>query len=134
MTGKQISRSITKLEKSIAILPFKNDSPDEENTYFINGLMEEILNNLQKIKDLRVISRTSVEQYRNQTKPIPEIAKELGVNYIVEGSGQKYGNTFRLRTQLIMAAKESHLWGESFQQKITEVEDIFRIQSQIAKR
>ena len=130
--GKQIT-DFTKLEKSIAILPFKNDSPDEANTYFINGLMEEVLNNLQKIKDLRVISRTSVEQYRNQTKPIPEIAKELGVNYIVEGSGQKYGNAFRLRTQLIMAAKESHLWGESYQQKITDVEDIFRIQSQIAE-
>ena len=124
---------VSKLEKSIAILPFKNDSNDEENTYFINGLMEEILNNLQKIKDLRVISRTSVEQYRNQTKPIPEIAKELGVNYIVEGSAQKYGNSFRLRTQLIMAAKEDHLWGESFQQKISEVEDIFTVQSQIAE-
>jgi len=131
-TGKYII-DITKLEKSVAILPFKNDSPDESNTYFINGLMEEILNNLQKIKDLRVISRTSVEQYRNQKKSIPEIAKELGVNYIVEGSGQKYGNAFRLRIQLIMAAKESHLWGESYQQKISEVEDIFRIQTQIAE-
>jgi adenylate cyclase len=130
--GKQ-APDAAKLEKSIAILPFKNDSKDEENTYFINGLMEEILNNLQKIKDLRVISRTSVEQYRNQTKPIPEIAKELGVNYVVEGSGQKYGNAFRLRTQLIMAAKESHLWGESYQQKISEAEDIFRIQTQIAE-
>jgi adenylate cyclase len=124
---------VTKLEKSVAILPFKNDSPDEENTYFVNGLMEEVLNNLQKIKDLRVISRTSVEQYRNQTKAIPEIARELGVNYIVEGSAQKYGSAFRLRAQLIMASKESHLWGESYQQKITEVEDIFRIQSQIAE-
>ena len=95
--------------------------------------MEEVLNNLQKIKDLRVISRTSVEQYRNQTKPIPEIAKELGVNYIVEGSGQKYGNSFRLRAQLIMAEHESHLWGESFQQKITDVEDIFNIQIKIAE-
>jgi len=91
------------------------------------------LNNLQKIKDIRVISRTSVEQYRSQTKPIPEIARELGVNYIVEGSGQKYGNAFRLRTQLIMAAKETHLWGESYQQKINEVEDIFRIQSEVAE-
>jgi len=123
----------TKLEKSVAILPFKNDSPDEANTYFINGLMEEVLNNLQKIKDLRVISRTSVEQYRNQTKPIPEIAKELGVNYIVEGSGQKYGSSFRLRVQLIMAEHESHLWGESFQKTITEVEDIFNIQIKIAE-
>jgi len=130
--GKQ-AQDVTKLEKSVAILPFKNDSKDEENTYFINGLMEEVLNNLQKIKDLRVISRTSVEQYRNQTKPVPEIAKELGVNYIVEGSGQKYGDAFRLRTQLIMAAKETHLWGESYQQKISEAEDLFRIQTQIAE-
>ena len=134
ITGtKEHLTDITKLEKSVAILPFRNDSKDEENTYFINGLMEEILNNLQKIKDLRVISRTSVEQYRTQTKPIPEIAKELGVNYIVEGSGQKYGNSFRLRTQLIMAAKETHLWGESFQRKITDVEDIFNIQTKIAE-
>ena len=122
-----------KLEKSIAVLPFINDSPDQENTYFINGVMEEILNNLQKIKDLRVISRTSAEQYRGQKRPISEIAHELGVNYIVEGSGQKYGNSFRLRAQLIMAEHESHLWGESFQQKITEVEDIFNIQTKIAE-
>jgi len=122
-----------KLEKSIAVLPFINDSPDQENTYFINGVMEEILNNLQKIKDLRVISRTSAEQYRGQKRPISEIAQELGVNYIVEGSGQKYGNSFRLRAQLIMAEHESHLWGESFQQKITDVEDIFDIQIKIAE-
>jgi TolB-like protein len=124
---------ISQFEKSVAILPFRNDSPNEENTYFINGVMEEILNNLQKIRDIRVISRTSVEQYRNQTKPIPEIAKELGVNYLVEGSAQKYGSNFRLRAQLIMAEKETHLWGESFQQNITEVEDIFNIQIQIAE-
>jgi eukaryotic-like serine/threonine-protein kinase len=120
-------------EKSIAVLPFINDSPDQENTYFINGVMEEILNNLQRIKDLRVISRTSVEQYRNQRKAISEIAKELGVNYIVEGSAQKYGNAFRLRTQLIKADRETHLWGESFQQKINDVEDIFNIQIKIAE-
>jgi TolB-like protein len=122
-----------RLEKSIAVLPFINDSPDQENTYFINGVMEEILNNLQRIKDLRVISRTSAEQYRCQKKPISEIAEELGVNYIVEGSGQKYGNSFRLRAQLIMAEHESHLWGESFQQKITDVEDFFNIQIKIAE-
>ena len=131
--AEEQSTYVTKLEKSIAVLPFINDSPDQENTYFINGVMEEILNNLQRIKDLRVISRTSVEQYRDQSKPLTEIAEELGVNYIVEGSGQKYGNAFRLRAQLIMAAKETHLWGESFQQKITEVEDIFNIQTRIAK-
>mgnify|MGYP000069166700 CR=1 FL=1 len=120
-------------EKSIAVLPFINDSPDQENTYFVNGVMEEILNNLQKIKALRVISRTSVEQYRERKKSIREIAEELGVNYIVEGSAQKYGPAFRLRTQLILAAEETHLWGESFQQKITNVEDIFNIQIKIAK-
>ena len=120
-------------EKSIAVLPFINDSPDQENTYFVNGVMEEILGNLQKIKALRVISRTSVEQYRDRKKPVREIAEELGVNYIVEGSAQKYGSAFRLRAQLIKAEHESHLWGESFQQKITDVEDIFDIQIRIAK-
>jgi TolB-like protein len=124
---------ISRIEKSIAILPFINDSHDQENTYFINGVMEEILNNLQRIKNLRVISRTSVEMYRDQRKPISEIAEELGVNYIVEGSGQKYGNVLRLRTQLIMAEHESHLWGESFQSEINDVKDIFKIQIKIAE-
>ena len=120
-------------EKSIAVLPFINNSPDQENTYFINGVMEEILGSLQKIKTLRVISRTSVEQYRERKKSVREIAEELGVNYIVEGSAQKYGKAFRLRAQLIMAEHETHLWGESFQQEITDVEDIFNIQIRIAK-
>jgi adenylate cyclase len=121
-------------EKSIAVLPFKNDSADTANTYFINGLMEDILNNLQRINDMRVISRTSVEQFRNNTaKSIPDIAKELGVNYIVEGSGQKIGNTIRLSVQLLRAAKESHLWGNSYEKEITNAKDIFVIQSQIAQ-
>ena len=121
------------LEKSVAVLPFKNDSNDEENTYFINGILEEVLTNLQTIRELRVLSRTSVEQYRNQVKPIPQIARELGVNYIVEGSAQKYGNHVRLRIQLIIAAKESHIWAKSYQEEIKEVKDIFDIQSQIAE-
>ena len=130
---KLISSS-SQVERSIAVLPFINDSPDQENTYFINGLMDEILNNLQKIKDFRVLSRTSTEQYRGTTRPtIPEIAKKLDVNYIVEGSGQKYGNTFRLRVQLIAANNEKHLWAESFEQEIKETKDIFKIQSQIAQ-
>ena len=79
-------------EKSIAVLPFKNDSNDSTNVYLINGLMESLLDNLQKIEDLRVISRTSVEEYRNIPKSIPEIARELDVNYFIEGSGQKNGN------------------------------------------
>ena len=132
-TNKSKVIEVSIIEKSIAVLPFKNDSADEENTYFINGIMEEILTNLQMIRAIRVLSRTSVEQYRQQTKSIPEIAKELGVNYVVEGSAQKYGNLFRLRVQLIMAAKESHLWAKSYQQEILEVKDIFNIQSQIAE-
>ena len=127
------SADLTKLEKSIAVLPFVNDSPDEENAYFINGIMDEVLINLQTINELRVISRTSVEKYRKPDKPsIPEIAKELGVNYIVEGSGQKYGNTISLRVQLIRATKESHLWAESYEKEIKEVNDILSIQRQIA--
>jgi TolB-like protein/Tfp pilus assembly protein PilF len=125
---------ISKLEKSIALLPFVNDSPDQENTYFINGLMDEILNNLQKIKDFRVLSRTSTEQYRGTNKPtIPKIAKDLDVNYIVEGSCQKYGNTFRLRVQLIAAKNEKHIWGDSYEQEIQNTKDIFKIQSQVAQ-
>src|SRR5688500_18510923 len=80
------------LEKSIAVLPFKNDSNDSTNVYLINGLMESTLNNLQKIQDLRVISRTSSEKYRNTTRSIPEMAEELNVSYFVEGSGQKIGD------------------------------------------
>ena len=134
-TGKQ-AKGLAGLEKSIAVLPFINDSPDanEENTAFINGLMDEILINLQTIKVLRVISRTSVEQFRGLQKPtIPEIAKKLGVNYIVEGSAQKYGNKIRLRVQLIRADKESHLWAKSYDEEINNINDIFSIQSQIAE-
>lgn len=124
------------LEKSVAVLPFINDSPEtkEDNTPFINGLMEEIIINLQSINDLRVPGRTSVEQFRNnKTKSIPEIAKEIGVNYIIEGSCQKYGNTFRLRIQLIRArGKESHIWAHSYEQEIKGTKDIFSIQSEIA--
>jgi TolB-like protein len=121
------------IEKSIAVLPFINDSPSDSITYFMNGVMEEILANLQTVKNLRVISRTSVEQYRKQTKSIPEIAKELGVNYIAEGSGQKYSNKFRFRVQLIRASKDSHLWAKSYEKEIKDVKDIFSIQSEIAQ-
>jgi TolB-like protein len=133
LISKQLKFSKS-FEKSIAVLPFRNDSPNDSTTYFMDGVMEEVLNNLQSIKDLRVISRNSVEQYRNNTaKSTPEIAKALGVNYIVEGSGQKYGNSFRLRVQLIKAAKEGHLWGKSYEKEIKDAKDIFSIQSEIAQ-
>lgn len=117
------------LEKSIAVLPFKNDSNDSTNLYLINGLMESTLNNLQKIGDLRVISRTSVEQYRNSPKSIPEIAKELGVSYFVEGSGQKIGNKILLNIQLIDGNTDGHLWAEQYER---ETDDIFSLQQEIA--
>jgi len=121
------------LDKSIAVLPFINDSEDIGNEHIMNGIMEEILINLQSIKELRVPGRTSIEQYRNNPKPIPEIANELNVAYIVEGSGQRYGKKIRLRIQLVEGATDKHIWADSYDEEINEPEDIFRIQSQIAK-
>ena len=134
ISRKNLNADISKLEKSIAVLPFINDSPSDSNQYFINGIMEEVLNNLMKIKDLRVLSRTSTAQYQGADRPtIPEIAKKLNVNYIIEGSGQKYGNTFILSIQLIAANKEKHLWGESYEEEIKEVRDYVRIRNRIAR-
>lgn len=118
------------LEKSIAVLPFKNDSNDSSNVYLINGLMESTLNNLQNIKTLRVISRTSAEKYRNTTKSIPEMAKELNVSYLVEGSGQKIGEEILLNIQLIEAASDKHLWAKQYKRK---AQDIFELQREIAR-
>jgi len=118
------------LEKSIAVLPFKNDSNDVANVYIVNGLMESVLNNLQKIEDLRVISRTSVEKFRNNTKTISEIAKELNVSYFVEGSGQKIGDDILLNIQLIEASTDKHLWSQQYKRKAT---DIFDLQKEVAK-
>jgi len=118
------------LEKSIAVLPFKNDSNDSTNVYLINGLMESTLNNLQNIRDLKVISRTSAEKYRNTSRSIPELAKELNVNYIVEGSGQKIGNQILLNIQLIEAASDRHLWAKQYKR---EAKDIFELQQEVAK-
>ena len=117
-------------KKSIAVLPFINDSPDSTNIYFINGIMEGILERLSKIGGLTVLSRTSVELYRNNnTKTIPQIAKELDVNYIVEGSGQKYGDRVMLSVQLIEANSDKQLFSRQYDRKW---EDIFSIQSEIA--
>ncbi|GEM_PF-605931 len=119
------------LEKTIAVLPFRNNSPDSTNAY-INGLMESILNNLQIIEELDVKSRTSVEQYRNTTLPLSQIAKELKVNYIVEGSAAKYGDEIVLNIQLLDANSDHHLLGETYQRQIKEVKDYIDIQAEIA--
>lgn len=121
------------LNKSLAILPFINDSDDAGNEHIVNGIMEEILINLQSIKDLRVPGRTSVEQYRNNPKSIPEIANELNVAYIVAGSGQQYGNRIRLRVQLIEGKSDTHVWADSYDEVIKEPKDIFQLQSKIAQ-
>jgi adenylate cyclase len=126
------SKEIELTDKSIAVLPFKNDSPDSGNEYFINGTMEAILDNLCKIEDLKVVGRTSSEQYRNIPKPIPVIAEELNVSYILEGSGQKYGNRIKLTVQLLDARNDRHLWSSPYTREIV-IEDIFILQSEIAQ-
>jgi len=118
------------LEKSIAVLPFKNDSNDSSNVHIINGLMESIITNLQQIEDLRVVSRTSVEKYRDNPKIISEIAKELNVNYFIEGSGQKIGDQILLNIQLIEGPSDKHLWAEQYSR---EAKDIFNLQMEVAK-
>ena len=120
-------------EKSIAVLPFRNLSEDITDQYVYDGIMEEIFNSLTKIHQLRVISHTSVEQYRNTTKNIPEIGKELDVNYVIEGSGQKFGSTFRLRVQLIEVSSDKHIWAKSYQQRMKDTRRFFRTQSRIAQ-
>ncbi|WP_124979236.1 helix-turn-helix domain-containing protein [Nonlabens xiamenensis] len=119
------------VEKSIAVLPFKNQSADSTNIYFVNGLMESSLYNLQKIEDLRVISRTSVEKYRHSNKSIPEIAEELDVNYIVEGSGQRLGNKVLLNIQLIDVQSDQPIWVGQYNR---ETVDIFSLQNDIANQ
>jgi TolB-like protein/Tfp pilus assembly protein PilF len=134
LLGPKMIKPAEQPEKSIAVLPFINDSPDQENAYFINGIIDEILNNLQKIRDFRVLSRTSTEQYRGSARlSIPKIGKELNVNYIVEGSGQTYGNRFVLRVQLISTSNERHLWAKSYDREIQQTSDIINIQSEIAR-
>ncbi|MDN3204181.1 helix-turn-helix domain-containing protein [Algoriphagus sediminis] len=123
------SQPVLEEEKSIAVLPFKNESADSSNLYFVNGLMESTLNNLQKIKNLRVISRSSVEKYRNTDKSILEMAEELGVNYFVSGSGQKIGEQVLLNIQLIEANDQEQIWAGQYNR---ELADIFAIQNEIA--
>jgi len=101
-------------EKSIAVLPFENHSRDPDNAYFADGIQDEILTRLSKIADLKVISRTSTQHYKSAPENLPEIARQLGVAHILEGSVQKSGDAVRVNVQLIKAANDSHLWAETF--------------------
>jgi TolB-like protein/Tfp pilus assembly protein PilF len=117
-------------EKSIAVLPFQNLSRDPDNAYFADGIQDEILTRLSKIADLKVISRTSTQHYKSAPENLPEIAKQLGVAHILEGSVQKSGEAVRVNVQLIKAANDSHLWADTFDRKLT---DVFSVESEVAK-
>src|SRR5438552_1715730 len=117
-------------EKSIAVLPFENLSSDKENAYFADGIQDEILTRLAKIADLKVISRTSTQHYKSAPDNLSEIAKQLSVAHILEGSVQKSGESVRVNVQLIKAANDSHLWADTYDRKLT---DIFSVESEVAK-
>jgi TolB-like protein/cytochrome c-type biogenesis protein CcmH/NrfG len=116
--------------KSIAVMPFENRSEDKANAYFADGVQDEILTLLSKIADLKVISRTSTQQYQGKPRNLIEIAKQLGVANILEGSVQKAGDQVRVNVQLVNAQTDSHLWAETYDRKLT---DIFGVESEIAK-
>jgi TolB-like protein/regulator of sirC expression with transglutaminase-like and TPR domain len=118
------------LQKSIAVLPFANLSEDKANAYFVEGIQDEILTRLAKIADLKVISRTSTQQYQSKPGNLAEIAKQLGVANILEGSVQKAADQVRVNVQLIQVASDSHLWADTYDRKLT---DIFGVESEIAK-
>jgi TolB-like protein/Tfp pilus assembly protein PilF len=118
------------VEKSIAVLPFENLSRDPDNAYFAEGMQDEILARLSKIADLKVISRTSTQKYKSAPDNLREIAKQLGVANVLEGSVQKAADQVRVNVQLINALNDAHLWGEIYDRKLT---DIFAVESDIAK-
>jgi serine/threonine protein kinase/Tfp pilus assembly protein PilF len=117
-------------EKSIAVLPFENLSEEKSNAYFADGIQDEILTRLSKIADLKVISRTSTQRYKNKSQKLSDIAKQLGVANLLEGSVQKTNDQVRVNVQLIRAASDSHLWAETFDRRLT---DIFSVESEVAK-
>jgi serine/threonine protein kinase/Tfp pilus assembly protein PilF len=126
----QRTRPFAPIERSIAVLPFENLSSDKENAYFAEGIQDEILTRLSKIADLKVISRTSTQHYKSAPENLPEIAKQLGVAHILEGSVQKAGDAVRVNVQLIKAATDSHLWADTIDRKVT---DILSVESEVAK-
>src|SRR5262249_17716954 len=125
---RQTGESISK--KSVAVLPLDNLSGDPDNAYFADGIQEEILTRLAGIADLKVISRSSTQQYQSKPRNLREIARQLGVVNILEGSVQKAADQVRVNVQLINAQTDSHLWADTYDRKLT---DIFGVESEIAK-
>jgi TolB-like protein/AraC-like DNA-binding protein len=107
-------RQLLNQDKSIAIIPFRNDSNEKDAGYFANGLSEEIIIHLSKIPGLKIPGRTSVEQFRETTLSIPEVAEKLNVSFILEGSVQKYGDKIKINVQLLDALRDEHLWSDSY--------------------
>src|SRR2546429_2993345 len=116
--------------KSIAVLPFDNLSRDPDNAFFAEGVQDEILTRLAKVADLKVISRTSTQRFKSAPSDLREIAKQLGVTHILEGSVQKAGDSVRVNVQLINALTDAHLWADTYDRKLN---DIFAVESEIAK-
>src|SRR5712664_3699568 len=127
-TKQSVSAEVS--SKSIAVLPFDNLSRDPDNAYFASGIQDEIITRLAKIADLKVISRTSTQQYQSKPGNLSQIAKQLGVAHVLEGSVQKVGDQVRVNVQLIRADSDSHLWAETYDRKLT---DIFGVESDVAK-
>src|SRR6476661_4249425 len=123
--------SARKIDKSIAVLPFQNLSDEKENAYFADGMQDDILTNLSKIGDLKVISRMSVMSYRDGTRNAREIGKVLGVARLLEGSVRRIGNRVRVNVQLINANNDEHIWAEDYDRDLT---DVFAIQTDLAQK
>jgi TolB-like protein/Flp pilus assembly protein TadD len=120
----------TSMDKSVAVLPFENLSSDKENAFFAQGIQDEIITTLSKISGLRVISRTSTAHYQSAPENLPEIARQLRVSNVLEGSVQKVGDRVHINVQLIQADNDAHLWAQSYNRQLT---DIFGVEAEVAK-
>src|SRR5215467_12330024 len=129
-TSSLPTSAATSTNKSIAVLPFDNLSRDPDNAYFSEGIQDEILTRLAKVADLKVISRTSTQHFKSAPKNLPDIAKQLGVAHILEGSVQKASDQVRVNVQLINAKTDAHVWADTYDRKLN---DIFAVESEIAK-
>ena len=131
--GHTAARTELHADKSLAVLPFENRSSSEEDQFFTDGMHDELLAAIAKVGSMKVISRTSVNEYRGTTKKIPQIAQELGVEHILEGGIQRSGNQVRINVQLIDAATDEHLWAEIYDRELTAA-NLFAVQSEITEK
>ena len=131
---KSISpNEVVEIDKSIAVKPFRNLSTDKDNEHWVNGMMEDIRNNLAKIPELRVVSATTMEKYRDTKMTTKEISSEVEVSYLLEGSVQKVGDQLKIHAQLILAGIDDHIWQDTYIKDVSDVAEVFKIQSDIAQ-